>query len=324
MKRQLAFWLCAMGVLMGLAERASATQPVVPGSGQRVDLACDDFEDPDWAYSPKLPKSSQNIDEQVRSPLGWSSNRRMYENSYRGSPDHLRRVDTPAGGIEGSQGSLLIMTLNSGIPGRNTRDTQQDVIMMNVRSAVGGWLSPSTTPQAVVRVYLPPMDQWEQRSGATFALRCDVEGNRGRTEGGLFSARGPQIEEYWPGIFIAHTVGRGGQPGTAHFIIRSDERGRDYKGPDIKQLGWWTLGMSITPDGYVHYYASPGVDDLTADDHLASHRPYGFVCQKFESYYFDVFNLNDGRTWSTPWIIDDPQLFVSRLPQTAAGSRSRR
>jgi hypothetical protein len=60
----------------------------------------------------------------------------------------------------------------------------------------------------------------------------------------------------------------------------------------------------------VHFYASPGVDDLTAEDYLTSQFPYGFQARQFRTYFFDVCNNNNGRTWSTPFVIDDPKLFV--------------
>ena len=68
----------------------------------------------------------------------------------------------------------------------------------------------------------------------------------------------------------------------------------------------------ITPDGKVHYYASPGVDDLTSEDHIASQYPYGFRCRQFHTFFFNVANRDDGRTWSTSWVIDDPSLYFNR------------
>jgi hypothetical protein len=43
---------------------------------------------------------------------------------------------------------------------------------------------------------------------------------------------------------------------------------------------------------------------------LTSQFPYGFQARQLRTYFFDVCNRNDGRTWSTPFVIDDPQLFV--------------
>jgi hypothetical protein len=60
----------------------------------------------------------------------------------------------------------------------------------------------------------------------------------------------------------------------------------------------------------VHYYASPGVDDLTQADYLTSQYPYTYQARQFRTYFFDVCNQNDGHSWSTPFVIDDPKLFV--------------
>ena len=96
---------------------------------------------------------------------------------------------------------------------------------------------------------------------------------------------------------------------TAYLLIRANRNGGDFKGPQITTTGWWTLGMSFTPDGQVHYYAGPGVDDLTEEDYITSQYPYGFQCESFKTFFFNVCNGDDGKTWSTAWIIDDPTLF---------------
>ena len=51
---------------------------------------------------------------------------------------------------------------------------------------------------------------------------------------------------------------------------------------------------------------------VTAQDYLASHYCYGFRCQRLETYFFDVISPDDGRTWSTKWIVDDPKVYVAR------------
>ena len=50
----------------------------------------------------------------------------------------------------------------------------------------------------------------------------------------------------------------------ATILIRAGKNGRDMPALAIDQTGWWTLGMSFTPQGAIEYYASPGADDLTA------------------------------------------------------------
>jgi hypothetical protein len=96
----------------------------------------------------------------------------------------------------------------------------------------------------------------------------------------------------------------------AQLTIRSGPRGNDIRSVKAAEPGWWTMGISFTPDGQVHYYASPGVDDLTSDDFLASYFPYGNRCVSFNNFFFNVANQDNGRSLSTRWVIDDPKVFV--------------
>ncbi len=50
--------------------------------------------------------------------------------------------------------------------------------------------------------------------------------------------------------------------------------------------------------------------DLTADDYLTSSYPYGDKCLTFNNFFFNVANWDNGQNWSTPWVIDDPKIFV--------------
>jgi len=309
-----------LAVLIGLfttALPAAHGQGVVPGTGIRLEKVGDDFEDPQWVYHAHLPKSSADIDSRSRRPTGKSANGRWHEGE-RGQPDVVRRVATPNGGLSGSQGSLFIASRNSGVPGVPTAKSQQDDLFLSVYSRLGGYIPVSRSPSVVVRVFLPPWEQWENRIGSSFALRATVRGSKGN--------RSRETEPYWPGLFIQFNSAsrRPNQSDSARIVIRAAERGNDYRGPEITQTGWWTLGMSFTPDGRVHYYASPGVDDLTREDHIASHYCYGFRCQKFRNVFFDVFNRNNGRTWSTGWIIDDPMVYVAGGGVATRGQRGRR
>jgi hypothetical protein len=75
--------------------------------------------------------------------------------------------------------------------------------------------------------------------------------------------------------------------------------------------------MSFTPDGMVHYFASPGVDDLTMDDHITSQFPYGYRTEQLKTFFFNVCTRDDGKTWSTPWVVDDPKVYFAKRPQMA-------
>ena len=68
--------------------------------------------------------------------------------------------------------------------------------------------------------------------------------------------------------------------------------------------------MSFSRDGQIHYYAHKGVADLTKDDFLMSSFPYGEKCVTFDNFFFNVANWDDGHTWSTPWVIDDPKIYA--------------
>ncbi len=102
--RRAAFWLALIAVTGLLASPLSAQ--LVPGTGTRLDRVGDDFEDPAWDYIFNLPKSSNNLDEQIRGPGGRSRNGRWEESGLRGQPDVIRRVSTPPDGLPGSSGRL--------------------------------------------------------------------------------------------------------------------------------------------------------------------------------------------------------------------------
>ena len=125
---QITFLRSAVLAFLGtlLASSQVLAQPVVPGTGQLVPQAVDDFEDPNWAYVYNSPKSSNENDKQTRGPTGMSRNGRFFEPALRGQPDFIQRVETPPGGLPGSTGAMMIATRDSGVPGRPSRQQQQD------------------------------------------------------------------------------------------------------------------------------------------------------------------------------------------------------
>lgn len=291
---------------------------VVPGTGFKVNQVGDDFEDENWGYTPNWPKASQNLDGQTRHNLGEALNGRFYESAYRGQPDVIRRVATPAGGKPGSKGSLLFRSKFTGIPEMITRKQQQDDLLANVNGIVGS-IPVQYSPSVVTHVYLPPWDQWEQRTGASFGFRADVEGlmikkEKRRTLFGIRLKEKKKVDAYWPGFFIQYNCKKDPKydRDSAIVLIRADEKGQDLFGPYITEPGWWTFGMSFTGDGKVHYYASPGVDRLTQSDYITSTKPYNAQSQRLITFFYNVVTMDDGRTWSTPWIVDDPSVYAVR------------
>jgi hypothetical protein len=291
----------------------SSVSTFVPGSGTCIDYVSDTFEEPEWKFIHQYPKSSREQDENLRGPLGKSTNDRWHEGPERGQPDQIQVIPTPAGGIPGSQHALLLRTLHSGIPGYNSGDVQQDDLIANSLERIRGGIPVSERPSVTVRVYLPPVEQWEKRSGPQFGFRSSVSTLTAAKTAGIFSfAREDEVEPYWPGMWIHFRAKgtRGNKVDSAFITVRGDRLGRDFHAKEIGQFGWWTFGMSFSADGMVHYYASPGVDALTQADYITSQYPYNYTARQFRTYFFDVCNRNDGRTWSTPFVIDDPKLYV--------------
>lgn len=305
-----------------------AAQSVVPGTGTKIEVAGDDFEDDQWTWYPQNPKSSEEDDKKSRLPAGFSGNQRWFEGIKRGHPDVVKRIETPPNGLAGSNGSLLLQTLQSGIPGRLSHRQMQDDFVANVVGPMRGFIPVSRKPSAVCRVYFPPFEQWEQRSGNSFGFRLACRGVPTRETNSEFK-NDDGTETYWPGFFVWHTAANPQRKTeeSAHFILRGGPIGQELRGPTISrdQLGWWTLGLSCSPDGAVHYYAKPGIDDLTAQDWVSSQHPYGYRCTHFETFFFNIINQDDGRSWSTPWVIDDssvyyngPAMKPAPAPQVAA------
>jgi hypothetical protein len=307
------FALVLLAAICGITERVHA-QFVVPGTGQRVQLVGDDFEESDWAWYMNEPKASANLDNQQRLPSGGAKNGRILESIYRGQPDMVKRVATPAGGLPGSTSSLLMMSVHTGIPGTTSRDFQQDDLIVNVSGRIGRAFSPSECPNFVVRVYMPEFDEWENRTGSSLGVRMDLQTTITESKRGFFGSRqSKKGEAYWPGFFVnfnSKTDGRN-KVDSANFLIRANSNGNELAGPAIKGAGWWTLGMSLTPDGRVHYFAKEGIENLTAADHITSQFPYSYRAESMGTFFFNIVSANDGKSWSTPWIIDDPMLYVA-------------
>jgi hypothetical protein len=298
-----------------------ASEIVVPGTGVQLSQVGDDFEDDAWEFIPNNPKSSEDIDKNQRLPMGKSNNGRWYEGAKRGHPDIVRRVPTPPGGIEGSEGSLLLKSLQTGIPKSPSFKMHQDDFICNVQYRVGGTIRVDQSPSMTTRVFLPPMEKWENRNGPHFAFRAAVETTIQETKTKfLFSSKEEKDEIYWPGLFILRATRKenGRVVPYAHFRVRSDRNGGDFMGPEIKETGWWTLGLSFTPDGLTHYFAKPGVEDLTRDDYIATAMPYGYRCEEVRSFFYNVVNGDNGRDWTTDWIIDDPKFYVAKSARLAS------
>src|SRR5262245_15880212 len=210
----------ALWSLVGWSQALAGT-PFVPGAGEFLEDCSDDFEDPTWSYTLRLPKSSSEQDEKSRPPGGMSNNRLWHEGALRGTPDVVKRVATPPGGIEGSLGSLMFASKYTGIPGRPSGKQQQDDLLMKFDRRLGRSIAMNWQPSCTVRVYLPEFENWENRSGPSFGMRADC---RGRKPSG-------EMEPYWPGMFWLYrrADGKKIQADFAQLTIRSGPRGNDIR-----------------------------------------------------------------------------------------------
>ena len=291
----------------------------VPGTGNRIVGLGDDFEDEKWSYDSSGPKSSWNLDKKQRLPGGVSSNRKWSEAAMRGQPDVVKRITPPGEGIPGSKGAMLLQSLHSGVPGQPSYSVQQDDFLHNSSLALHEGAMPiSWTPNVITRVYMPPFTQWEKRTGNSFGFRAGLRASHKKEKDDVLD-----YEEYWPGLFVWFNYNRARQGGvdSANLLLRANQYGHDMKGPALKEKTWYTLGMSFTPDGLVHYFSREGVEALTREDYIASYHPYGFRPRTFETFFYNTVCQDDGRTWSTPWVIDDTWLCVSNAPAKQAQAK---
>jgi len=303
---------------------------LLPGTGSLVKGIGDDFEDEKWKWNYNHPKSSEEQDKRMRSPMGKSVNGRWFEGPKRGTPDVVKRIELPAPGLEGSTHGMLIASLHAGIPGRTTYQMQQDDLIYNMQKVTGRGISVADSPSVVTRVYMPPFEQWEKRNGPTFGFRAGcythaIITGEDHPDKGRFG-----LEEYWPGMFVCFEPANAKRKteDSAYLRIRGGRNGGEIRGPKIDQNGWWTLGLSFSPDGMVHYFASPGVDELTMDDHITSQFPYGYRTELLKTFFYNVCTKDDGKTWSTPWVVDDPKVYfvkrqVAAIPNTSKASTRR-
>lgn len=318
--------LIGMAALVGIcaAPINGYSSPMVPGTGKVLHEIFDNFENEGWHFEHNHPKSSRNMDGRERLPIGESTNGLWYEGYKRGQPDVVKRVKTPPGGLPGSEGALMLKTLQSGIPGRGSRIDQQDDLILDSTPVGNIWTKDA--PSVVVHVYFPPWQEWENSSHWHFGMRCCVRGEMPpKLRGGflgMFKGR-RKVDRYWPGMFIKFNSEEDtGSADSATLFLRADEYGSDFPFMDIKETGWWTFGFSFTPDGAVHYYASQGVDPLTQSDYLTTKFPYGAKTKRLETLFLNVCSQNNRKSWSTGFIIDDPKIYIN--PGYAKGNKARK
>lgn len=317
---RLRFFAIALGILATTSVGRAQNGNFVPGSGTQLEQVGDNFEDPSWDYVFNDPKSSEEQNEKQNLPLGKSTNGRWYEGAKRGQPDIVRRIDTPPDGLPGSTGALLIKSLKTGIPGQPSFKMQQEDFILNVQYRTGGTIPVAKNPSVTTRIYLPPTEEWERRSGPHFAFRVALETTKKTPRKVFFMSDKEEDEVYWPGLFICMDAKEHTRKESDHiyFRIRANGQGGDVRGPDLPMTGWWTLGISVSSNGAVHYYARPGIEDLTSEDYITTQFPYNYKAESFRSAFFNIVNADNGKSWTSTLVIDDTYVFVGTTPNRSS------
>ncbi|MGV2336392.1 MAG UNVERIFIED_CONTAM: hypothetical protein LVR18_20545 [Planctomycetaceae bacterium] len=189
---------------------------------------------------------------------------------------------------------------------------EQDDLIMSCSSRVG-MISAAAVPTASLASGSPALISGKTAPAATSATALTLKPPSPKRKKSCCSPKNvKKQEDYWPGFFIEfHSAHDGRFPkDEAWLIIRGNHLGQEIRSIQLTP-GWWTLGMSVSGDGRVHYYARPGVENLTPANLLHSGNPYSYSAEYFATHFYNVCNQNDGKTWSTPFIIDDPAIFTA-------------
>lgn len=256
----------------------------VLGRTVRLNALCDDFEDKDWHY-----------DYQKHSCY-----RGFWRTDDRGDPKLLARIATPDGGKSGSTGALEIRTNNSD---SNHDPNQEDLLTVEFNQKLGSELTRADQPVFIVRVWLPPFDQWSKGQSLNFGFRQTARPSNG--------------SEYYASIWLYHNTPPVGQiePGP-RFVFRIGTDAPDVFDGPIKQPGWWTLAIAFDEKGVGHYYARPGVDVPTEKDEMFStvqFRPINGTdnpLMDHMGYSFFSLSRSKGDKVSPRFVIDDYEVWI--------------
>ena len=161
---------------------------------------------------------------------------------------------------------------------------------------------------------MPPFEKWEQRTGASLGWSC--ERDRLRSAGRRRLARTPQtelvhrpyqtagsgVDNFYPGMFIQFNSKKttGKEKDSAIFIIRGNSYRTGLSGTGITEPG-------LVDAGHVVHARRPGAllrqPRRRRPDRRRPHLLALFVWRdghRVNTLFFNVVNIDDGRTWSTP------------------------
>ena len=223
--------------LQSKADEATSVSHVL-GRTKPLYVLWDDFEDPDWSYNPQTEEFANKL---------WRGG------SSRGVPELLERVPTPNGGKKGSTGALEIRTNEIEIY-RDGHLGQEDLLTAEYEQKLGRKLTRADQPVFIVRVWLPPFDQWGDYYSFGFRHESFLENG--------------SKDQHYSTIWLTYDRGINPKPFFKYRVGTNELFYEVYDPRLIEKDGWWTIAVAFDENGFCHYYARPGAGDLTEEDRL--------------------------------------------------------
>ena len=211
----LALFLSAIVFIIASGANASDNVSNVLGRKVRLDALCANFENENW------------LDDYNRGDDYWHETRSDYKRGL----ESLKRVTSPAIG----SGALEISRISD--------PRQQEMLSPAFSGKLGHKLSRSDRPVFIVRLWLPPLDQWGE--SYHFGFRQEV--------------RASNIpSEYSTSIWVKKD-----QDKISFYFRAANGQDGDVPGGPKVEPGWWTLAIAFDDKGIGHYYVSQGIGILT-------------------------------------------------------------
>ena len=235
------------------------------------------------------------------------------------SPTRSKSIPTPPAACAGSQQALLLRTLNSGIPG---------YALQRRPAGRPDRQLPRTPPRRHPRRRTPQLHRPRLPAAgravgtalrpAVRLPRQPVDGHHRRKTTGFFSSgSSTEVEPYWPGMWIHFRANAHQEHQGRHGLHRRPRRPHGPRLPRPRDRPSSAGGRSACRSPPTAWCTTtPAPASTSSPPPTTSRRsiPYSYTARDFRTYFFDVCNRNDGRTWSTPFVIDDPKLYVVRTP----------
>lgn len=181
---------------------------------------------------------------------------------------------------------------------------QKDLLTAEFEEKLGRKLNRADQPVFVVRVWIPPINQW--------AKDCDFGFRHAARSKRLITSQNT-TGDYYPSIWLTNHPHTG-----ARFFFRIGydmQRAPDIRGGPIKEPGWWTPALAFDENGVGHYYTSLGVDLPTEEDEMLDTTKFEIAngtspVMDYVGYTFFTLGYPTGIEITPRFVIDDYEVWV--------------